>query len=261
MTDRPPITIVVTTYTPPGEDGAHRRNATLSAWQSWREHLKYKGELRVHIADDGSELVDYTESWWKQTNRRYPLCELGNLTYSRQERWGVGASLNAGFREAHKASPLTLYAVDDWGLRSQFDLTPWAELLTQREDIGAVRLGPPHPFLAGIIEHRNRPPGEGLSDGQWYLRLNRNGGLKVIHGMAFSHRPALFHKRLTDAYGPFDEDISALECEQLYNERFCAAAGPDIVLALPTPWEHNLAYWADGVQNVELADVVPGGRT
>lgn len=249
----PPITIVVTTYAPPGEAGVHRRNAALSAWQSWREHLKYEGELRVHIADDGSELVDYTESWWKNLNRRHPLCPLGNLTYSRQERWGVGASLNAGFREAYKDSLLTLYAVDDWGLRSQFDLTPWVDLLTECESIGAVRLGPPHPDLTGTIEHYPRPPSGKVSDGLWYLRLDR-------HHFAFSHRPTLFHKRLTDAYGPFDEDISALECEQLYNERFCATAGPDIVLALPTPWEHNLAYWADGVKNIELADVVPGGR-
>lgn len=232
-----PITIVVTTYAPPGEVGIQRRNAAMQAWESWRENLKYDGELRVHIADDGSELVDYTESWWKQTNRRYPLCEVGKLTYSRQNRWGVGASLNAGLRAAHQNSPLTLYAVDDWKLVDPINLTPWAKLLHAHEDLGALRLGPPHPWLTGQVEH---------DDGRWYLRIDR-------HHYAFSFRPTLFHQRLFDAYGQLPEDVTSLESEKQYNEAFCAADGPDIALALLTPYDH--------IYTTELSAVQPDGRT
>lgn len=232
-----PLTIVITTYAPPGEVGVQRRNAALHTWQTWRDHLKYSGELRVHVADDGSELVDYTETWWKQLNKRYPLCSIGNLTYSQQARWGVGASFNAGLREAHKVSPLTLYAVDDWMLTADLNLDPWTDLLLTNESLGAIRLGPPHPWLTGQVEHHD--------GGRWALRIDR-------HHYAFSFRPTLFHQRLFDAYGPLDEDISALESERIYNDRFCTAGGPDIALALLHPWDH--------IYTTELSGVTPGGR-
>ena len=66
----------------------------------------------------------------------------------------------------------------------------------------------------------------------WGLRLER-------YGFAFGHRPALYHRRMIDAYGFFDENCSALECERLYNERFSTTKGPDILLALYTPYEHD----------------------
>ena len=57
------------------------------------------------------------------------------------------------------------------------------------------------------------------------------------------------HKRFIDRYGPFPENCSALDCEYLYNDRFCNNQGPDIVLALPHPWYH--------IYGVDLSGVVP----
>jgi hypothetical protein len=61
---------------------------------------------------------------------------------------------------------------------------------------------------------------------------------------------------MLDFFGPFDERVSALECERLYNERFAKLddrlpeyRGPDVVFALPHPWEH--------VGRTEVGDVTP----
>jgi len=224
----PSLTVVMTTWAPTGPEGYQRATNARMTLNSWQHRLVYEGPLYLHIADDGSMLPEYPASIVD-----YP----GNFletTYSRQERHGVGASLNAGFRQAHDLrGGLVLYAVDDWLLLEALDVTPWARLLVERAEIGMVRLGPPHPDLTGRIEALT-------SEWQgWGLRLDR-------HHYAFGHRPALYHQRMRDVYGPFAEDVNAYECERLYAERFALAArfGPDgpynpgIVLALPHPWLH-----------------------
>lgn len=220
MGSLPTITIVVTTWFPPGEDGDKRYNIFREALASWHQHLKYDGELHYHIADDG------TFAW---PGLPPPA------TFSRQNRRGVGASLNAGFAQAFAQGELALYAVDDWKLAADLDLTPWARLLRDSSLMGCVRLGPPHPDLTGAVLH--------LGENGWALLLEK-------HHYAFGFRPALYHKRFFDYYGWFDEGISSLEAERLYNERFCENfRGPDIVLALFTPFDH--------IYGVELSAVVP----
>lgn len=207
----PDITIVMTTYF---TDSA-RKELAENALLSWNRFLKYDGTLRLHIADDGSTVSSLLSYCWGDP-----------VTYSRQERQGVGASLNRGFEKAFESSPLVLYAVDDWRLMYEEDLTPWAQVLMDREDVGMVRLGPPHPNIRGTVEafseHWN----------SWGLRLER-------YGFFFGHRPAVYHKRMIDAYGWFDENVSALECERLYVEKCAHTAGPDVVLSLSSPWWHT----------------------
>lgn len=213
------ITIVMTTWI---IESVRKSVVERTLW-SWQENLLYDGDINIHFADDGSTIGYATFNDFRGTS------------YSRQERHGVGASLNAGFKEAFKNSPLVLYAVDDWALTQEFDVTPWAQLLMEREDVGMVRLGPPHPELTSKIEMFT-------SNWQgWGLRLDR-------HNFAFGHRPALYHKRMIDAYGWFQEDCSALECERLYAENFCKTQGPDIVLALPHPWMHLDSVGLSGVE-------------
>ena len=209
-----PITIVCTTYFPPGEAGEDRADAAARAVELWDSHLHYERGIELHIADDGSSCFDKYE----------PYIYFGcGFTLSRQDRHGVGASLNAGFKQGFKNGPLVAYFVDDWATVDDFNLTPWAQLLLENEDIGCVRLGPPHPNLRGRVE---------MFQQGWALRLDR-------YGVVCAHRPALYHKRFYDYYGPFDEDCSALECERLYNERYCADKnGPEIVYALYYPWFH-----------------------
>jgi hypothetical protein len=231
----PPLTVVMTTWAPTGPDGYRRATNARMTLGTWQHRLVYEGPLYLHIADDGSALPDYPANIVE-----YP----GNFletTYSRQERHGVGASLNAGFRQAHDLrGGLVLYAVDDWLLLEQFDVSPWARLLVERSEVGMVRLGPPHPDLTGRIEALT-------AEWQgWGLRLDR-------HHYAFGHRPALYHQRMRDAYGPFAEDVNAYECERLYAERWARGflTEPGIVLALPHPWLH--------VDGPEFAGIEPAG--
>jgi hypothetical protein len=235
---RPAVTIVSTTYFPAGIDGATRRIAAQQALESWDRHLNYQGELRLHVADDGSPDGNAVGV------SRFPFM------VSRQERRGVGASLNAGFRQAFERSPLALYAVDDWEVVEPFDLTLWADLLMEREDIGCVRLGPPHPGTRGSVEmfSLEAEPPANPERGGWFLRLDP-------YGFAFGHRPALYHRRMIDAYGWFEEGVNALECERLYAERYARESlfgdMPQVVLALPHPWRH--------IDSIELADIEPEG--
>lgn len=226
--DFPNITIVVTTYFPVFE-GYNRREVVEKTLRSWDDWLLYHGDLHIHVADDGS-VIDYHVPEWIGTWE--------GISYSYQHRKGVGVSLNAGFRKAFETSPLVFYGVDDWSLTQPFDLTPWAQLLMEREDCGMVRLGPPHPGTRGKIE--------AFTDNWqgWGLRLDSR------LGFAFGHRPALYHKRMIDRFGWFKENCNALECESDYNDRVATDwNGPDIVLALPHPWQH--------LDSVELAYIDP----
>lgn len=206
-----PITIVMTTWFTTKQ----RIKVAQDTLKSWVKNMQYDGELRLHIADDGSTLSWEPERYWK-----------GVISYSRQERHGVGASLNAGFRAAYEASPLVFYGVDDWRLDEPFDLTPWAHLLLTKENAGLVRFGPPHPYLRGTIM-----PYTELWQG-WALILER-------YGLTVGHRPELFHKRFTDYYGMWDENTNAQECERLASVRYADMPnGPEILYALPHPWFH-----------------------
>src|SRR3990172_1198776 len=232
MSEIPPITIVATTYFPPGEDGRKRRDVFRQALDSWGGFLHYEGKVGLHEANDAlapgpGEELSYGIA---------PELFRGRLSVSHQDRRGVGASLNAGFGVAFERSPLVAYMVDDWALTEPFDLTPWARLLRDNDTIGCVRLGPPHPNLRGtilMVEHG------------WVFVPERQG-------FAFGHRPALYHQRFTDYYGLFDEGVNAFECERLYNERYARdPGGPKVVLAMPHPWQH--------LDSVELGDVQPEG--
>ena len=218
----PPITIVMTTYFPPGEIGARRAAAAKDTIETWRDHLRYGAEIQLHIADDGSA-PEYQRAVIDRAQYLFTT-----ITTSRQERHGVGASLNAGCRKAFEESPdgLVLYAVDDWTLTAPFDLTLWAEMIGPA-GLGCLRLGPPHPHLTGRIQHWDE--GEGGNPGLWYLVLER-------HHFAFGHRPALYHRRLFEHYGWFTEDVNAYECERLYAVKINNTLGPGIGLALHHPW-------------------------
>jgi len=237
----PDVTIAMTTWAPAGEDGYRRSMAVKVTLSSWLRNLHYEGRRRIHIADDGSTLMDYpqmlghiVEMRGIQTGEPWPL------EFSRGERHGVGASLNRAFKAGFDRGDLVLYGVDDWMLPEAFDITPWAAFLEEREDVGMIRFFP-HPDLSG---HIGMIPGDQVGH---YLRLDR-------HHYAFGHRPALYHRRMIDAYGWFAEDTNAYDCERIYNERFASHGGPDIVLALPHYWRH--------IGGTEFAGIEPReGRT
>lgn len=212
----PPITVLMTTWAPDDDEGHSRRKTMALALRGLR-NLAYTSQLRLHIADDGSTLPDHPyevvrdELGWDQ-----------EFTFSRQERHGIGASLNAGYAAAFEVSPLALFMTDDCFLTQHLDLTPWAWILLNIEAVGMVRLGMPSPNIRGEIVSYFAG---------WAWKLDRGA-------YAYAERPALLHKRFVDVYGPFQENIPGRECERLMVEHFAATPGPDVVLAVLDPWEH-----------------------
>lgn len=224
------ISIVATTYCPPGESGELRATAAIQAMDSWDRCCVSAGPVDLILADDGSDpkhwdrLCEWTKLWTR------------GAVHHTQGRGGVGASLNRGFGMAFEhGSDIALYAVDDWALTQPFDLDPWIRLLRERSDVGVCRLGPPHPGNVLTAE-----PFTGDWQG-WAARL-------AIRGIVASHRPALWHRRMIEHYGWFDAWVNALECEAAFDARL-TSAGPAVVLALPHPWRH--------IDSIELADADP----
>lgn len=231
---RAPITVVVTTYFPDGPVGESRFKSAKATLESWDRHLNYDGPLQCIIVNSTGPIPDKRQTLLiKKLHGSYAFLH---------HQGGVGGSLNLGFKWAREHdAPLVFYAADDWALDADFDLSPWADLLIAQPRAGMVRLGPPHPDLTGRVQ---------MTPQGWVLLLER-------HHYAFGHRPALYHQRMIDAYGWFDEGSNAWECERLYNEHFCGTHvdfrdipnGPEIVYALPYPWRH--------VGETEVGDLEP----
>lgn len=225
--DLPVVSIVMTTWAPDSEVGISRRASAEKALRSWKKHLKYDGELRLHIADDGSQLPGYPDTLGKIWQ---------DATVTRQERQGIGASLNNGFEAVMTwETPIAAYIVDDWMLTANLDLTPWVRLLIEDESIGVVRLGLPHPDLTGTVKH--------LGELGWGLLVDR-------HHYTAGHRPALYHSRFLEANGRFMEGVSAMDCETEYVSRFNSNDNsPHVMIAMPHSWVH--------VGETEVGDLVP----
>lgn len=233
------ISIVATTYAPDGVEGEKRVQAFAEAVESWNEHLVFDGTINLIVADDGtdqweSSIQDIGLNDWKR----------GHSAGTRAIAQGVGGSLNRGFSQAFELSSIVLYAVDDWKLLHDFDIQPWVQLLDERQDVGVVRLGPPHP---GNVLHAK--PYTTNWQG-WAARIDTHRS----DGIVVSERPALWHQRMIQRFGWFKDRCSALECEAEYDVRYRSFSSPplEVVLALPHPWYH--------LNPSELSDKDPNAR-
>lgn len=222
---------------PNDERGKKRLVAAKKTIESWMLNLRYNGAICLHIGDDGSHDAYFDDLLEFASMSAHAWYSWRTVSLHRQKRHGVGASLNAGQRYAYDqvSTPLTLYMVDDWSLTSPLDLDPWARVLREVTDVGAVRLGPPHPGISGTVEH--------AGNNEWFLNLCPN------EGYVASQRPTLWHSRFFNSLGNWKEDCSSLECEDDMNRRWYEAGNPRIVLALPHPWQH--------LYTIDVSDVDP----
>lgn len=224
----------MTTWLPPDVAYSQRRlEAMEQALGSWEFNLRHNDRINLHVADDGSSPEDFEAI----KDLVAPIWDRGIVTYSQQQRRGVGASLNAGLREAFQRSPIALHAVDDWQLLSALNLGPWVSFLEDEAYApGMVRFFP-HPDLTGEIKH---VPPHG-----WAVHLDG-------HHFVFATRPCLWHQRFFDRYDWFAEGLNALDTELDFNVRVCQKEQPEqpIWLALPEQWRP--------IEAGSLAEVVPG---
>lgn len=125
-----------------------------------------------------------------------------------------GANWNRALKAAHERCPYVLMLEDDWVIRRPIDLRMYINLLMNNPEVGIVRLG-------------NLAKGSRLHvaayDGQHYLRFDRSSQY------AFSGNPHLRHRRFTEAYGYYSEELGPGDTELEYDGRFRAEPGPEIV--------------------------------
>lgn len=128
------ISVVFLTYTPTMEHP--RAGYADKCFRSLLSNLSFKeGELRWHIADDGSpeghrqHLVDIAAKHGVRS------------TVSNSHRLGYGGNMNHAYQAVHDVSDIVLACEEDWELIRPFDLSLLAQALQANEDIRCIRLG------------------------------------------------------------------------------------------------------------------------
>ena len=187
-----PITIILLTW--------QRTDVALRTIAAARQYLRYGGDLRWYVADDGSRAEHYQavldavgdDIWGHHTARR-----------------GYGANANAAWRAADQRSRLTLWLEDDWELTRPLDLYPYAALLMETHEVGMVRLGNLN------LDIRGRTWAHG---GQVYWKLDKEPHIEGTP--VFTGHPSLRHRRYRDAYGDYPEGLGPGDTELAYAWQF-----------------------------------------
>lgn len=203
MTEWPPVTVLLVTFNRPDEI-----RQTIKGLQ---KHLIYEGDLRWHLADDGS-LPDYV------ADLKEGLPEW-QFSLTKTSRKGWGANVNAAMRFIK--TPYIFLCEDDCVAFRDIDLNLAVRLLEFDQELGMVR-------FSGLIKHElilvmKRAKTE---QGQiYYLALDK----KSPELWQYSHRPHLKHRRFHECYGCYDEGKTLTATEIEFAERYKGKKGPQIV--------------------------------
>lgn len=122
------------------------------------------------------------------------------------KRWGLGASMNNGLREAFKHSDIVLRTEDDWYLEKKLYLEPMVDLLKKNDETAGIRLG---------------MVGKGVGTDS---KITLSKGYKSLTGSKnswiFNNQVMLVHKRTHDLLGWYKENIGADAEETEFKNRF-----------------------------------------
>ena len=199
MEQYPPVIALIVTY--------RRLALALETIRSVKEKVIYPN-IGFHIADDGSGR-EYVDRLVEEIGGNY------SIEVTNSNRGGVGANMNQGVEAVLKRADLWLHLEDDWVLPRPLDLEPCVQLLTEREEIGMVRLGRLSAHLRGVTI---------AGAGKLWWQLERN-----FDSYVFSGNAALRHRRFHDAYGPYTVGLKPGETELNYCHAFNTKEGPAIV--------------------------------
>lgn len=203
MIEFPNLSIVLLTY--------KRTSYAVRTLESLCENLGYEQHLRgFYIADDGTpgKHVEKLLELLRAKGER--ILGYHNKRFSPKTGIGWNKGLGIGFQN----SDYVMLLEDDWVLHKRFDIHPYVEMLTQREDVCMVRLGG---LAVGnnveIVGH----------NGHHYLKYHRD------KQYAYSGNPHIRHARMVKTYGWFSEEkLNPGELELEYDWRFRSTEGPDI---------------------------------
>lgn len=205
------VAIVLVTYA--------RTNYAVRTAVSVKEKLKYDGKLAWYVGDDGSSKEHFETVLSVLKGVDFIGCH--SIDFVPGKRW-PGKSWNRAWVEAMKFSNIVFWLEDDWELRTELDITPYVKLLSERQDVGMIRLG----HLAINLNMTSRG-----YNGIHYLQMWRN----MQYG--YSGNPHLKHRRFYEAYGPYNEAITPGDTEIDYDNRFRNIKGPEIY------WPVDIGGW------------------
>lgn len=205
MTDKPNLAIVLVTY--------KRTELALRTIQGVASYLEWPLNKRAWFVNDDGSPQGHAEALCRK------MTEAGEtLGFMNTHRFG-GGSYNCGkgwnlaLGNAHQFSDYVLLLEDDWELRNPLDISRYMLMLSEREDVGLLRLG----TLA--VGNTVEIVGHG---GVHYLKYSRQ------QPYAYSGNPSIRHTRFTKAYGMFAEDKNPGDIELDLDWRFRTFEGPDI---------------------------------
>lgn len=172
------------------------------------DHLKFDGEISVHIADDGSP-ERHRENLKKIAGGYAHVHSVG---VTNAEGRGYGASYNLATQAVHPGVDFVLPLEDDWELREDLDVSPYIEAL--RQGYNCVRLGYigfTQP-LAAVFQS---------VAGQVYLAFDPNSPEPHV----WAGHPRLETVQFQRSVGPWPEGVDAGSTEFTVARRANARAG------------------------------------
>lgn len=193
MTDWPTLAINIVTF--------NRRDILRETIARLRRHLHYVGEIRIFVADSGSD--DGTQQMLTET---YP-----DVTLIQNHGTTMGANTNAGLRACLSIADYVLQLQDDMHLLTTLDLHPHIERLRDDETCGFIRLW-------GVGGHRY----EGRLEGNYWRVYWHSDELYIP-----SDRPHVKHRRFHQHYGMYPEGLTTAVTEDAWCHQCKNRAGAD----------------------------------
>lgn len=234
----PPVTVVIVTYDRPRE--------VRLVIRSLMSHLRYDGELRWHLADDGTPgdyiktiLADfpqlgftYTVPPWPASRQVECLEYLGAGFTDPSHKADWGANVNRALEAVQ--SHYVFLNEDDYVAMEDIDLTSGVWVLERVPNVGLIRYDGLSGHLGVSLKLREvrTPRGRETVLGTMtdFLEIDRH---LSNHLNCYSHRPHLVHAgRFHRAgYGFYKEGVSLGACESEFAQRFKQAnGGPEIAI-------------------------------
>lgn len=182
-----------------------RTELALRTIRGIRENLVYPNELiKWFVGDDGSSKTHSMALITEINSLGMTLADYHNEKFM-PDTYFAGKTWNRALGLAHQESDYVMLLEDDWELRHPLHIEPYIKLLSEREDVGMVRLG--HLAVGSIVE------------------IVGHGGIHYLNYLrgtqyAYSGNPSIRHGRFTKALGFLAENKTPGEIELDYDDRF-----------------------------------------
>lgn len=215
----PTISVMMTTH--------NRTAVACFCLESLIQKLRYSGRIHWIVCDDRSEdgHCKALESKFKQFGTSdYVILRTSN------ERYGLGASMNNGLKEAFKYGEIVLTTEDDWYLKNIYNIDDFVKLIYTQKNIAGIRIG---------------------AMGQSTLTDSSIKGFKRVSGDrkrqdVFNNQIMIRHKRIFDAIGYMKENCDSKTQEydlyRRYNFISDYGRSDKFIVLWPSNYDVNTLY-------------------